>query len=361
MIDFMAVALVLYPLYIVIQLIYGIFLLNRALRTRVHALISLFLISLFMAADVIVSDLDLSPPVLRNLVVMNYPILYLLFTKYAFYRGRKSQYKSLLTILCILRIIQFIEISMFNYTMPPTRPVDTPEKVLQYSFHIAIISVMHLIALVYLARASLLAHRDAENTHLEPWITRRNLLLAVGAILFAIQPAFWIFIPLDGSAYVGSWQGFAMGLANMFTGLAHVFINLFSWVMPGWFKAWLNRGHARADVAVPEGLPEKMPELVQKALSSRETMLVVDFIGNLLAPRIETSPGAAKGLLLLAVQKWQETSGKPAINFLEFRDVISTTLKSRLASVNVPEPDKVVNELLAEVTRNQYMIVMMII
>ncbi len=85
------------------------------------------------------------------------------------------------------------------------------------------------------------------------------------------------------------------------------------------------------------------------------------FIGNLLAPRIETSPGAAKGLLLLAVQKWQETSGKPAINFLEFRDVISTTLKSRLATVNVREPDTIVTELLAEVTRNQYMIIMMII
>ncbi len=361
MIDFMAIATVLYPIYIVIQLIYGVFLLNRALKTRVHALVTLFLISVFMALDVIVSDLDLSPPVLRNLVVMNYPILYLIFTKYAFYRGRKSRYKALLAVLCTLRIVQFIEISMFNYTMPPIRPVDTAEKLFQYSFHIAIISVMHLISLVYLARASLLAHRDAEKSHLGPWIIKRNMLLAIGAILFVIQPIFWIFIPLDGSAYVGSWQGFAMGLANMCTGLAHVFINLFSWVMPAWLKAWLNRGHPQAKVVIPEGLPEKMPEIVQKTLSSREAMLVVDFVGNLLAPKIEKSPGATKGLLLLAIQEWQETSGKLAINFLEFRDVISTTLQRRLTSVNVREPGTVVSELLADITRNQYMILMMII
>ncbi|NMC04220.1 MAG: hypothetical protein GYA24_03365, partial [Candidatus Lokiarchaeota archaeon] len=50
MIDFKTLAVILYPAYIVIQLVYGIFLLNRAVKTRVHALIALFLISLLMAA-----------------------------------------------------------------------------------------------------------------------------------------------------------------------------------------------------------------------------------------------------------------------------------------------------------------------
>ncbi|NMC06814.1 MAG: hypothetical protein GYA24_16470, partial [Candidatus Lokiarchaeota archaeon] len=97
------------------------------------------------------------------------------------------------------------------------------------------------------------------------------------------------------------------------------------------------------------------------ALSSRETMLVVDFIGNLLATRIGKNPGAAKGMLLLAVQNWQEMSGKVAINFLDFKAVISTELKSRLAGAGVLGPEKVVEDLLAEITRNQYMIMMMIV
>ena len=101
----------------------------------------------------------------------------------------------------------------------------------------------------------------------------------------------------------------------MIVGLLHASINFFSWIMPSWFKTWLNRGYKGLPAAIPEGLPEKMPELVQKALSSSETMVIIDFIGGLLAAKIDKSPGAVKGMLLVAVQEWQETSGKLAINF----------------------------------------------
>ncbi|MEX2717423.1 MAG: hypothetical protein Q6370_014060 [Candidatus Sigynarchaeota archaeon] len=361
MIDFMAVASVLYPIYIGFQLAYGIFLFHRALKTRVHALISLFVIGLFMVLDVLVTDFKLGPRIVRDLIMMNYPIFYVLFTKYTFYQGSRSHFRLVLGIVSALRLVHFIELQFFNQTMPPTNPINTPEKLVQYAFHVAVISCMHAIALGYLAAASFKTHRVAEKQHLEPWIVKRNLLIGVGSLIYAAQPVLWIFVPIDGHAYVGSWAGFFVGICIMVVGLLHASINFFSWVMPPWFKAWLNRGYTRPLAVIPEGLPEKMPELVQKALSSRETMVIIDFIGDLLAPKIAKSPGAIKGLLLLAVQEWQETSGKLAINFLEFKDVISTTLQRRLASIGVPDADKVVSELLDDITRNQYMILMMII
>ncbi|MBN2152497.1 MAG: hypothetical protein JW839_13680 [Candidatus Lokiarchaeota archaeon] len=357
----MAVAYVLYPLFICIQLAYGVYLLKRALVTRVHALIALFAISLLMVVDVIVTDLEIGPKILRDLVMMDYTIFYVLFTKYAFFRKQKAGYRPVLAIISALRLVHFIELQLFDQTMPPTNPVDTPAKLAQYAFHVALISCMHAIALGYLARASFMAHRAAEKQHLEPWIVKRNLLIGVASLLYATQPILWLFVPTDGNAYVGSWAGFATGVSIMILVLGHATISLFSWVMPARLKAWLNRGTPQGKEIVPEGLPEKVPELIQKALSSRETMLIVDFLGNILAHRIDKSPGAAKGLLLLAVQEWQDTSGKAAINFLDFREIVSTTLQRRLAGVNVPGPAQVVDELLADITRNQAMILMMII
>lgn len=361
MIDFMIIAAVLYPLYIAIQLAYGVYLCNRAIKTRVLALISLFIIGVFMVLDVLVTDLGLGPRLVRDLVMMNYPVFYVLFTKYAFYQGSRSNFRLVMAIILALRVMHFIELQFFNQTMPPTRPVDTPVKLAQYMFHLAVISAMHVLALGYLAHASFLAHDAAKKHQLEPWIVKRNLLIGIGSSVFSAQPLLWIIVPIDGSAYVGTWAGFTAGLLIMIVGLFHASINFFSWIMPGWLKAWLNRGFVRHPVMVPEGLLEEMPDLVQKALSSRETMLVVDFIGNLLATRIGKNPGAAKGMLLLAVQNWQEMSGKVAINFLDFKAVISTELKSRLAGAGVLGPEKVVEDLLAEITRNQYMIMMMIV
>ncbi len=40
----------------------------------------------------------------------------------------------------------------------------------------------------------------------------------------------------------------------------HATINFFSWVMPASFKVLLNRGRPHAEVAVPEGLPDKILE-----------------------------------------------------------------------------------------------------
>jgi hypothetical protein len=361
MIDFMAVAIVLYPLYIGMQLVYGMYLLSRAMKTRIYSLVLLTMISVFMALDVVVTDLELGPAIVRNLVMMNYPIFYLFFTKFAFYQGRKSAFRPLFALVCVLRVMHFIELQLFDQTMPPTHPVDTPERLAGYMLHFSLITGMHVISLAYLARASFLAHASAEKQHLERWIIKRNLLLGISAALYASQPILWIVVPTDGTAYMGSLQGFFVGIAIMCVGLLHATINLLAWIMPGWFKQFINRGRSIVVTARPEEMHDVVSAIAQRDLTSRETMLVVDFVGNLLAPLIRKNPSAAKGLLLLAIESRQDVSNKVMINFLEIRDVIATTLKDRLSSVNVQDPSAVVRTLLEEVDRNQYMILMMVV
>ncbi len=97
--DFMAIAVALYLLFIAIQLTYGIYLLRRALKPRAHAFISLFIIYVLMDLDVIVTDLEIEPPIIHDLIMMDYTIFYVLFTKYAFYSGRKTKFRIVLAII----------------------------------------------------------------------------------------------------------------------------------------------------------------------------------------------------------------------------------------------------------------------
>ncbi len=96
-------------------------------------------------------------------------------------------------------------------------------------------------------------------------------------------------------------------------------------------------------------------------LSSREAILVVDFIGSILARIINKSSSAAKGLLLLAMEAREEQTGRNSVSLLDLMDIINTTLKNRLESLKVPDYEKAIEKLLAEVKKNQYMILMMII
>nr|MDO8110148.1 hypothetical protein [Candidatus Sigynarchaeota archaeon] len=357
---FDVIAWILYPLFIIFQVSSGIYLLARAIKTRIYAVLFLTISSIFYVLDVIVTDLRVpAPTFVRYLIMMNYPLCYVLFTKYTFYKDRKSHFTAVLSISIALRVVHFIELNIFNETVPATSPVSL-EKLGAYFFHLMILTCMHSLAMGYFINASRIANKNAKGLNFEPWIAKRNMWIGISGGIYAILPAMWYLIPIDGNGYV-SPQGVAVGVTVLSIFLAQSSINLLCWVMPPFFKSFLNKGFVAPQGETPKGLPTDITPLMQKILTTREMMGIVDYLGRGLASKIQKTPSAAKGLLLMVFQEHQEKLGTYALVFSELKNVIATTLKSYLVRMGIKDADAITSEMQDELAKNQAMLVMMTI
>ncbi len=88
-------------------------------------------------------------------------------------------------------------------------------------------------------------------------------------------------------------------------------------------------------------------------------MEIINYLGKILAEKINVSPPAARGLIKLSI-KDELDPFRPLnqINFNELKKVIENALKERLKKLKIPVYEIIIALMLKELTDNQSLITM---
>jgi len=129
---------------------------------------------------------------------------------------------------------------------------------------------------------------------------------------------------------------------------------------PGGYTRILRMGQRDGDAAHTSMLELLgAPAVKDKVLTTRETMAITDYLGNMLATRINKNPAALKGLLLVTFQGEQDEKGLTPLNFSDVIHAINHTLKDRLEQLGIKDAEAITKDFSEEVTRNQSVLLMM--
>ncbi|MBD3185785.1 hypothetical protein GF325_03060 [Candidatus Bathyarchaeota archaeon] len=349
----------LYLIYMVLQAIIAVYLGVRAIKTRIYFMLYFTIALGFFLMEAVFTELSENiPELVKAAMVMNYPIFYVIFTKKAFYKDRKSLFPLILSIILVTRVVHFIERYIFRYTVPHVGESIAQADLGIYYFHVTLVAIMHGVADLWLAYASLTAYKQSSKSCLKPWIKKRYLLVCISALVHSTFIIAWYLIPTDGSGY-NSPRGLPVGILQMVTALLYSFINLLCWIMPRFFKRWLGMGEIPESIAETESLKKQIPEEVIKSLTSREIIMVVDILGDKLSDLINKDSTAAKGLLLMSILKKFGSNGMYLLDLPSLNSVFASTLKENLDKLNIPNVDEVVGMLQHELSRNQSLFMML--
>jgi hypothetical protein len=211
----------------------------------------------------------------------------------------------------------------------------------------------------WLAKACFYANRRfSKGAGIEPWIRKRYLLLGISAafISLLITPTFF----MGSMSSFFTMSGFYCVFLMVVELVVFSILNYLCWVMPPWFKNRLGASYvqARGDTS-GAGKQEEIPAVEGKLLTNRETMAIIDYLGNMLAARINKSPSAIKGLLLVTFQGEQDERGAKPLSFSDVRRAVAQRLSSRLEQLGIKDADAITRQFSEDVTKNQSMLLMM--
>lgn len=345
-------------LLITVLVITSTYLIRRAFRIK--SITILFLAIAYISFLIPVLLEALLPPediLVESIAALNFPIFIILFTKFAFYEKQKSKFKYIITIAIILRGIHFTEINIFGFVSPPLVPVP-PDRLWAYYFHVSLVAIQISIALAWLAFAAIKAYNDSRNEKVEIWVKKRYLFVGISNLLYAVISFSYFFFPTDGLAYA-SPNALVADAVVVPLHLVYVILNMFAWLMPNWFKRYLNGGHALIEFDKDaEMLRDLSPSISEQVLTTPELMKAIDYLGAKLAKLINQSPDAAKGLFLVAIEKEFGEFGLHVLKIDNLLRVVNNSLKQMLLDLHVEEPDKIVVSLSDEIFKNQSLFLM---
>lgn len=337
----------------------GVYLALRAWKMKNIALafLSAAMLSFFSTILVnIVFPPDMIFP--RSVAAANYAIFLVLFTKHAFYKDKKSIFKIVSTTVVILRAVHFTEMNLLGFAAPSYIPI-TPSQLGWYYFHLVVLTSQLAIAFSWLGFAALNEHVAMKAETVEPWVRNRYLVIGTAYALFAIASLAYFIVPTDGLA-LGSPDAFLANVIIVPTVVAHSALSLLAWTMPGWFKRLLNAGKPSRAAPERQEIFEAVSKDVQdRAITTPELMNVIDYIGGKLASKLNKSPGAVKGLFLMAIDKELGELGLYTVNLSKLILVTNNSLKNLLMDIGIDGAEAIVADLARDLVKNQSLLLMM--
>nr|MDO8113589.1 hypothetical protein [Candidatus Sigynarchaeota archaeon] len=294
----------------------------------------------------------------RSLAAVNYSVIIVIFTKFAFYTSRKSNFKIMLVIVIILRAIHFTEMNLLGFVTPSYVPIPA-EDLGWYYFHVLMIASQLTVALSWLSYSAFKAYTASTRERVEPWVRNRYLIVGFSNFFYIFLSFSFFLIPTDGLAYAGpnALLADAVILPVLFT---YVVLSTLTWVMPDWFKKILNAGQALTTLGKDSELfHEVSPSIADRVITKPELMKVLDYLGNKLAIMIKKSPGAAKGLLFISIEKELGEFGLYVIKLENLLRVVNNSLKQIMKEMHIDDADKIAADLNDEILKNQSVIFMM--
>ena len=231
----------LYVIFFGSQLITAIFLLIRTIKIRQLNLIPLVLFFFLNPLEIILILLVGT----SNIVNMLSNISLLFFTKYTFYRDRKSSFTYLLVALIIVKVMDFT-LKLFIPFSIPLNFVVTPSEVPYFYLYLALTSLSILLSYPWLGLAALKYYHSIKAREIEPWINIRYKLIGYSSLIITINCILYLLMPIN----TYDWEqlnSFFIGLLITIDTTIFSIANLFAWVMPKKLKIYFNR-HFQSEI-----------------------------------------------------------------------------------------------------------------
>lgn len=229
--------------WIVLQLIVAIFLLNKMIKTKTFNLLPLILF--FIISSIRIIFYSLFPSLLIIfLILIQFPnILLVIFTKLTFFKYKKSPFKIFLIILIIVRSIDFIIRLNFQISIPIITSLDEVN-LIYYYYILFSITISFLLSHLWLGIVALKYYYSIKSINIEPWIKKRYQLIGLSSIIYSLSIFIYYFIPYN---VVGPWA-----FPNVIYGYILVGFTIFyslsaflGWVMPKRLKKFFNKDFKR--------------------------------------------------------------------------------------------------------------------
>ncbi len=333
-------------IYTVLQAIIAVFLFQRMRAARVAELRYVFLAFMFAALGAVLGILWagfrilLSPPV---------AIFILPFVQATFYRKKSSKYKHLLAISIVLFAYSSAARFEWQFFMQEQGP-----DAFYYSYLVAILAIFVLCYGWFLAECTKTYRKIAASQGIEPWVKFRYILLGFSCA-FAIATA--VFPVLYPSHETFHEQAAVMKMVMAVSNLLFSITSMFAWFMPAHTKRYLNArglGHGVMLAKSPTGAPDNT---ISGKLGSALVMSIIEHLGNRLAPRINKSPGAVKGLLLVSIEAAEKQHEVAGVDFTILHDAIVEEVKKRLEQLGIPNVPDIIAELTHDVVDVQSLLI----
>ena len=225
----------LYVIYFGSQLITATFLLFRTIRIKQLNLIPLVLFFFLNPLEILLVLLVGT----SNIVNMFSNISLVLFTKYTFFRDRKSIFMYLLVSLIIVKVTDFILKLYIPFSLP-LRFVVSPSEIPYFYLFLVVSSLSILLSYPWLGLTALRYYHSIKTRDIELWIKIRYKLIGYSSLIITINSVLYLLMPIN----TYNWEqlnSFIIVLLITIDTTIFSLANLFAWVMPKTLKTFFNR------------------------------------------------------------------------------------------------------------------------
>ena len=227
-----------FPSYLIILLdisfytllLVGFVILFRMIQKKMVNLLGLVIFFIFFA-------LQTNPPAFLPdffTMIFAYFSLFSLafFIKFTFYQGRKSAFPFVITSLTILRVVEIIFKSLFNFQPGFSYPSNLEE--IPYFFtYILVIASQSLLVMMWYSYSVLKSYNNFRKLKIGAWLKIRYLMLGIGTIIFLIDTSLSFLLLIDDFSII-----LFLIYASIFDVLLFTVVNFIAWVIP--FKSLIQ-------------------------------------------------------------------------------------------------------------------------
>lgn len=252
----------LYLIYFVVQLSTCVFLSIRMYKTKQMSLLPLIIYFLFKPMEIIfilIFGTSLIIGAIGNISLV-------FFTKYTFYKEKRSPFLVLLALLILLTISFNLLIFFIPFSLPLSFIVSESEIVYFY-IYLLMNSLFALLTYPWLGLSSLRYYNSIKNQNIEPWIKKRYQIIGFSSLIITLNSIVYLFFPIDGIS-LEHLELFVVVVILLINTVIFSFGNLIAWIMPQKLKDHFNRNY---QIIIEEDISEKeLLETIKTQLSKSD-------------------------------------------------------------------------------------------
>ncbi|MBN2151883.1 MAG: hypothetical protein JW839_10580 [Candidatus Lokiarchaeota archaeon] len=329
----------------------------RAIRTRWHVLVHMGLALYFFAVTMIASYVIDTPDAIRALISLDYPLFLTWFVRQVYTRTPTSRRQSTVVFSAVmgLKVLHGANVLLFGVSFPARNPVPGPA-LPAFVLHAIVCASMMALSFAWYAINGYKAYHEALLRQAPKWVINRNKFVVYSAISYIFVPISWFLFPYDEAGFSSPLYSIPSAVALLLA-IAFVTLTFLGWVAPEWFKRALDKDYARPTELTSrmDGKKENGQVTMQTAqhFTSSEIIGIVDYIGQYVADVTKQSPGAMKGLLLLALETQLHVDAVFHASFNEIESVVKGSFKSLLVQSAVEDPEAIVSKIVDFLANNK--------
>jgi hypothetical protein len=248
----------LYLIFLGSQFITSIFLLVRMIKLKQPNLLFLMLFFFLNPLEVIFILIIGSSAIINMLSNISLVI----FTKYTFFKERRSPFLFLLTSLVIVKVIDLVLKIFIPFSIPLNFVLNSSEIPFFY-LYLIVTSSSILLSYLWLGLSSLKYYKLIKGENIEPWVKKRYQIIGYSSLIITLNSIVYLLFPIN----TYNWEAifpFTLGLLLTINTTIFSISNLVAWIMPKRLKNYLNKGYQRIN---DEDLSEaELMKIIKKQL-----------------------------------------------------------------------------------------------